>query len=75
MAALESRVRIQTANTNQLVFSPQDIVGCSKLSQGCDGGFPYLIAGRLVKDYINLFLVILFYLLLNYILTKIIINF
>ena len=24
----------------------QDIVSCSALAQGCEGGFPYLIAGR-----------------------------
>ena len=46
MAALESRVRILTRNKEQPVFSPQDIVDCSSLSQGCGGGFGYLIAGR-----------------------------
>ncbi|XP_050736886.1 dipeptidyl peptidase 1-like [Eriocheir sinensis] len=50
MAGLEARVRILTNNTEQPVFSPQDIVGCSKLSQGCEGGFPYLIAGRYAQD-------------------------
>ncbi|GFS44135.1 dipeptidyl peptidase 1, partial [Trichonephila inaurata madagascariensis] len=33
MAMLESRLRIQTNNKVQVVFSPQDIVGCSKYSQ------------------------------------------
>jgi len=50
MAALESRVRILTNNEQKPVFSPQDIVGCTKLAQGCDGGFPYLIAGRYGQD-------------------------
>ncbi|XP_043206695.1 dipeptidyl peptidase 1-like isoform X2 [Amphibalanus amphitrite] len=51
MAALESQVRILTNNTQQPVFSPQDIVSCSEYSQGCDGGFPYLIAGKYAKDF------------------------
>ena len=60
------RVRILTNNTQQPVFSTQDIVSCSPLSQvtspltvspptatpqGCEGGFPYLVAGRYAKDY------------------------
>ncbi|XP_053644016.2 dipeptidyl peptidase 1 isoform X2 [Cherax quadricarinatus] len=50
MAGLESRIRILANNTQQPVFSPQDIVGCSHLSQGCEGGFPFLIAGRYAQD-------------------------
>lgn len=50
MGGLESRVKILTNNHLQPVFSPQDIVGCSKLSQGCEGGFPFLIAGRYAQD-------------------------
>ncbi|XP_076028654.1 dipeptidyl peptidase 1-like isoform X2 [Oratosquilla oratoria] len=50
MAALESRVRILTDNELKPTFSPQDVVSCSKLSQGCEGGFPYLIAGRYAQD-------------------------
>ena len=48
---LEARVKILTNNTASPVFSPQDVVSCSPLSQGCDGGFPYLVAGRYAKDY------------------------
>jgi cathepsin C len=33
------------------ILSPQEIVSCSPLAQGCDGGFPYLTAGRNGKDY------------------------
>merc|ERR1712226_565638 len=40
-----------TGNTKKFAFSPQDIVTCSSLSQGCEGGFPYLIAGRYGKDF------------------------
>ncbi|MCL4151157.1 UNVERIFIED_CONTAM: hypothetical protein GTU68_042760, partial [Idotea baltica] len=50
MAGLESRIRISTKNQRQDVFSPQDIVDCSILSQGCIGGFNYLIAGRYAQD-------------------------
>jgi len=51
MGMLEARVKIATKNTNNLVFSTQDVVSCSLLSQGCEGGFPYLVAGRYAKDY------------------------
>ena len=53
MGALEARVRILTNNTRRSMFAPQDIVSCSQFSQGCAGGFPYLIAGKygMVSDY------------------------
>ena len=51
MAMMESRLRILTNNTLQVVLSPQDVVGCSKYSQGCEGGFPYLIAGKYAEDF------------------------
>jgi cathepsin C len=51
MALLESRYRIMTNNLERLVFSPQDVVQCSEYSQGCDGGFPYLIAGKYGEDF------------------------
>ncbi|XP_042217952.1 dipeptidyl peptidase 1-like isoform X2 [Homarus americanus] len=50
MGMLEARVRIATRNQRQDVFSPQDVLSCSVLSQGCDGGFPYLIAGRYAQE-------------------------
>uniref|UniRef100_A0A8C2I8F5 Dipeptidyl peptidase 1 n=1 Tax=Cyprinus carpio TaxID=7962 RepID=A0A8C2I8F5_CYPCA len=50
MGMLEARVRIQTNNTQQPVFSPQQVVSCSQYSQGCDGGFPYLI-GKYIQDF------------------------
>lgn len=51
MGMLEARVKIATKNTKNPVFSTQDVVSCSLLAQGCEGGFPYLIAGRYAKDY------------------------
>ncbi|KAG9265278.1 dipeptidyl peptidase 1 [Astyanax mexicanus] len=50
MGMLEARVRILTNNTRTPVFSPQQVVSCSEYSQGCDGGFPYLI-GKYVQDF------------------------
>lgn len=40
-----------TNNTERPVFSPQNVVDCSQYSQGCDGGFPYLIAGKYAQDF------------------------
>lgn len=51
MGMNEARLRIKTNNTKQTIFSPQDIVECSQYSQGCDGGFPYLIGGKYAEDY------------------------
>ncbi len=27
----------------QTVFSPQNVLGCSRTNQGCDGGYPFLV--------------------------------
>ena len=51
MALLESRVRIATNNSETPVFSTQEVVDCSQYSQGCEGGFPYLIAGKYAQDF------------------------
>jgi len=40
----EARARVQTDNQWQPLFSEQEIVSCSAYSQGCNGGFPYLIS-------------------------------
>jgi len=40
-----------TDNLERLVFSTKDVVECSEYSQGCDGGFPYLIAGKYAEDF------------------------
>ncbi|XP_065577934.1 dipeptidyl peptidase 1-like [Artemia franciscana] len=51
MGMLESRLRILTKNLLQPTLSTQDIVSCSQYSQGCEGGFPYLIAGKYAHDF------------------------
>ncbi|CAG5118438.1 unnamed protein product [Candidula unifasciata] len=51
LAMAEARVRILTNNTQKPVFSTQDIVECSPYSQGCNGGFPYLVGGKYAEDY------------------------
>ncbi|XP_030633069.1 dipeptidyl peptidase 1 isoform X2 [Chanos chanos] len=50
MGMLEARIRILTNNTEQTILSPQHVVSCSQYSQGCDGGFPYLI-GKYIQDF------------------------
>ncbi|CAH8620869.1 unnamed protein product [Dicrocoelium dendriticum] len=50
-AALEARVRIWSNFTRLPILSPQDVVDCSPYSEGCDGGFPYLIVGKYAEDY------------------------
>ncbi|XP_045149119.1 dipeptidyl peptidase 1 [Echinops telfairi] len=51
MGMLEARIRIQTNNSQTPVFSPQEVVSCSQYAQGCEGGFPYLIAGKYAQDF------------------------
>jgi hypothetical protein len=48
---LEARIRIRSNNTQQPIISTQDIVSCSAYSQGCEGGFPYLVAGKYARDF------------------------
>ncbi|KAK4294723.1 hypothetical protein Pmani_032670 [Petrolisthes manimaculis] len=50
MAQVEARIKIATNNQRTDVFSTQDVVSCSVLSQGCAGGFNFLIAGRYAQD-------------------------
>jgi len=46
-AMVEARLRIVTNFSREDIFSPQDVVSCARyLAQGCEGGFPYLVAGR-----------------------------
>ncbi|XP_064632562.1 dipeptidyl peptidase 1-like isoform X2 [Lineus longissimus] len=51
LAMNECRLRVMTNNTVQVTFSTQDIVECSPYSQGCAGGFPYLIGGKYAEDF------------------------
>ncbi|KAF2362011.1 Peptidase C1A papain C-terminal [Trinorchestia longiramus] len=50
IGVIESQLLLHSDGTESLDLSAEDIVGCSLLSQGCDGGFPYLIAGRYAQD-------------------------
>jgi len=49
-AMLEARTRILSNNTDQVVLAPQSIVSCSEYSQGCAGGFEYLV-GKYAEDF------------------------
>lgn len=51
VAMLEARIRIRSNMTQQPFLSNQDVVSCSPYSQGCNGGFPYLVAGKYGRDY------------------------
>jgi hypothetical protein len=43
-AAAESRIRIKSGNKDKAVISPQQMLSCSNLNQGCLGGYPFLLA-------------------------------
>lgn len=51
LGMLEARIRILTNNSQTPILSPQEVVSCSPYAQGCDGGFPYLIAGKYAQDF------------------------
>jgi len=48
---LEARIRVASNNKLQPNISTQDPLSCSRYSQGCAGGFPYLIAGKYAQDF------------------------
>ncbi len=48
---MEARVRIASKLALTPVFAPQDILCHSNYSQGCQGGFAYLVAGKYGFDY------------------------
>jgi len=50
LSMLESRIRLYSHNMDKVNLSRQDVVSCSQYSQGCDGGFPYLVA-KYGEDY------------------------
>ena len=50
MSALESRLRIQTHNKDQTVFSRQFILSCNIYTEGCEGGYPVLI-GKFANEF------------------------
>jgi cathepsin C len=43
-SVMEARVRIMTHGKDTTLLSPQGVVSCSIYNQGCDGGYPYLVA-------------------------------
>lgn len=51
MGMLEARARIISKNKKQPILSTQQPLACSQYSQGCAGGFPYLIAGKFAHDF------------------------
>lgn len=44
MSSLEARLRVQTNNKDQTLFSKQFPLSCNFYSEGCDGGYPVLVA-------------------------------
>jgi len=40
----EARTRIKSKGAKRDIISTQEITSCSSYSQGCDGGFPYLVS-------------------------------
>ena len=50
LAMVEARIRIATNGQQNDTLSVLDVVSCSPYSQGCDGGFPYLV-GKYGMDY------------------------
>jgi len=48
--AIASRVRIQTKNAVKPKYSIQNVLKCSEYSQGCKGGYGYLV-GKYVQDF------------------------
>merc|ERR1711981_146204 len=47
---IQSRVRILTKNRKKPKLSVQKVLSCSEYSQGCKGGFPFLV-GKYAQDY------------------------
>jgi cathepsin C len=48
--AIASRVRIQTKNAVKPHYSIENVLQCSEYSQGCKGGYGYLV-GKYVQDF------------------------
>ena len=40
----EARIRVKSNGRDTTIISPQAVVSCSIYNQGCDGGYPYLVA-------------------------------
>ncbi|KAL1528019.1 hypothetical protein AB1Y20_009388 [Prymnesium parvum] len=50
IAMLESRIAIASGGRERVHLSVQDVLSCSPYSQGCEGGFPYLV-GKYLHDF------------------------
>ena len=44
MSSLEARLRVKTNNKDRTVFSRQFPISCNFYTEGCDGGYPVLVA-------------------------------
>jgi len=44
ISALEARYRVKSKLAFRPILSPQDVVSCSFYNQGCEGGYPFLVA-------------------------------
>lgn len=44
VSSMTSRFRVATGEVDHPLLSAQNILGCSRTNQGCDGGYPYLAA-------------------------------
>jgi len=44
LSAIESRIRIKTNNTSHPKLSVSGVLACSRYNQGCNGGYPELVA-------------------------------
>jgi hypothetical protein len=44
ISALESRFRVKSHLAYRPILAPQEVVSCSFYNQGCEGGYPYLVA-------------------------------
>lgn len=50
LSAIESRIRIQSNNTQKPRLSVSGVLSCSRYNQGCNGGYPELVA-KFGKDH------------------------
>ena len=50
VSVMESRIRIKTNNRLKPILSPSSPLSCSHYNQGCQGGYPYLVA-KYGKEY------------------------
>jgi cathepsin C len=43
ISAIESRIRIKSQGAQSPHLSPQAVLSCSRMNQGCEGGYPFLV--------------------------------